>query len=242
MPDTPAECSKYVCIECGHPAESLFRIYPGGSIRLTRCTLCNNVTDKYVEQEGVLLSLDLALHRLPAFRHLIFNHAVTSCLSILAQLQLTLVLLALDVFLMRHCELVSVFSTVTTNSNDDMVLVARLVLSSFADHVAFVGTIVFLSRALRTPSEPASPPLSRIYCGIILPQLFKLTAAFVLIWDKTIEVVSTVRCIVATMQAVALTSLFGWQRAWQCLAGGLLARMIVRFLLAALGLRVLIPK
>ncbi|CAN0328382.1 unnamed protein product, partial [Scytosiphon promiscuus] len=34
---------------------------------------CRSVADKYIECEFVLIAIDLALHRVQAYRHLLFN-------------------------------------------------------------------------------------------------------------------------------------------------------------------------
>lgn len=68
----------------------LYKVFSKGNIRLSRCvrrvqtstllTLlffmqseCHEVADKYVEYDSVLVVLDLILHRVGAYRHVLFN-------------------------------------------------------------------------------------------------------------------------------------------------------------------------
>ena len=53
--------------------KSLYIEYSESNLRLTRCPECGQVTDKYIEYELLLVLIDIVLHRMPAFRHLLFN-------------------------------------------------------------------------------------------------------------------------------------------------------------------------
>lgn len=57
--------------------------YGEKNFRLTRCSHCGQVADKYIECELLLVLLDVFLHRKPAFRHLMFNryHPVVATVS-----------------------------------------------------------------------------------------------------------------------------------------------------------------
>ena len=73
-----------VCVECG--ARTTSELYEGyGSprrsdqqpdtrnIRLTRCAVCDNLLDRYLEYDTVLVVVDLILHKVEVYRHLLFN-------------------------------------------------------------------------------------------------------------------------------------------------------------------------
>lgn len=62
-----------VCIECGAKAAASYRWYSQSVVKLEQCGNCGENVDKYVEFDGVLVSLDVLLHRKSAFRHVIFN-------------------------------------------------------------------------------------------------------------------------------------------------------------------------
>lgn len=57
-----------ICIECRHPAKTLWTQYSGAddkssghNIRLTVCRKCGRFCDKYVEHDFVVLFIDLVL-------------------------------------------------------------------------------------------------------------------------------------------------------------------------------------
>ena len=87
-----------VCIECGHRLpqdvtqlyhEKLFK--KTKILKLLQCEKCDEVCDKYVEYEGTLLLLDVALQRKPALRHLLINEDHSSTI-----LKVTLLTLIID--------------------------------------------------------------------------------------------------------------------------------------------------
>lgn len=63
----------YICIHCGSFLPALYEQYGGGHIRLSLCQYCNNVADKYIEYDNVLLFIDLILIKPCAYRHTIYN-------------------------------------------------------------------------------------------------------------------------------------------------------------------------
>ena len=65
---------RLICVECMcDENSSLYKKYSEGNLRLTRCIRCGSFVDRYVEYDGVLIVLDLVLHKNPAYRHLLFN-------------------------------------------------------------------------------------------------------------------------------------------------------------------------
>ncbi|XP_065833210.1 protein ARV1-like [Oscarella lobularis] len=69
-----------ICVECGTAcADSCaYRTFRGGAIRLLRCAKCGANVDKYVEYDFVMLLLDVLLHKVQAFRHLLSNRRINS--------------------------------------------------------------------------------------------------------------------------------------------------------------------
>lgn len=61
-----------ICIHCCAPVQELYN-GQASSIRLTRCPNCEKICDKYIECEQPLVFLDVALQRLEAYRHVLFN-------------------------------------------------------------------------------------------------------------------------------------------------------------------------
>jgi hypothetical protein len=61
------------CVECGEAVLHVYREFSKGNIRLTRCSACGAIADKYIEFESILLFLDLLLLKPQVYRHLLFN-------------------------------------------------------------------------------------------------------------------------------------------------------------------------
>ncbi|KAE9418286.1 hypothetical protein Angca_007457, partial [Angiostrongylus cantonensis] len=72
----------YMCVNCMEPSTSLYQSYSEGVIRLSNCNRCNKVVDKYVEYETVLVVIDLIIHNISAYRHLIYNMKIQSYLRL----------------------------------------------------------------------------------------------------------------------------------------------------------------
>lgn len=63
-----------ICVECNNPkVESCYKKYKGEYIKLTVCSRCSQVVDKYIEYDNVLLFLDILLSKPQAYRHLCYN-------------------------------------------------------------------------------------------------------------------------------------------------------------------------
>lgn len=68
-----SEQRPYICINCGNFLSALYEQYGESHIRLSLCEHCNNVADKYIEYDNVLLFIDLILIKPGAYRHTIYN-------------------------------------------------------------------------------------------------------------------------------------------------------------------------
>lgn len=63
-----------ICIECGNPdIKYLYSEYKKKYIKLTICSECGKLADKYIEYDNVILFLDVLLLEPQAYRHLAFN-------------------------------------------------------------------------------------------------------------------------------------------------------------------------
>ncbi|GAB0099766.1 ARV1 [Sergentomyia squamirostris] len=62
-----------VCINCGHPVGELYRKYGESVIKMTNCGNCNQIADKYIEFEPVVILIDLILLSKATYRHILFN-------------------------------------------------------------------------------------------------------------------------------------------------------------------------
>ena len=62
-----------ICVECGRDIKALYREFSRGNIWLSHCPHCGEIADKYVELEAHIVFIDLVLHRVQAYRHMLFN-------------------------------------------------------------------------------------------------------------------------------------------------------------------------
>ena len=67
------EKNSYVCVQCGTPAQTLYKRFQNGIVKTSKCGTCTSNVDPYVEYDNVLILLDVLLHKTKAFRHLFFN-------------------------------------------------------------------------------------------------------------------------------------------------------------------------
>ena len=62
-----------LCVECMAENEDLYKQYSAGNLRLTRCRVCGDFVDRYIEYDAVLIIIGLILHKNPIYRHLMYN-------------------------------------------------------------------------------------------------------------------------------------------------------------------------
>ena len=65
-----------ICVECGHDVKALYREFSKGNIRLAHCEFCGELADKYVELDAHIVFIDLVLHRVQAYRHVLYNRQI----------------------------------------------------------------------------------------------------------------------------------------------------------------------
>ncbi|CAM9211579.1 unnamed protein product [Scytosiphon promiscuus] len=158
-----------VCVECGRPVALLFREYNKGNIRLGRCSYCRSVADKYIECEFVLIAIDLALHRVQAYRHLLFNMRPFSTHSFHGRLwQLGVAMAALDAHL-RHTALSSEAAAAqeisgsvpvadsSSGAGDPFWEAGGLLLAAVIEHACFAaGAVLCASSRVRSSAAAAA--------------------------------------------------------------------------------------
>ena len=74
------------CVECGKPAQALYKVFSENNIRLSLCQACGCVADKYVEYEMALIVIDLVLLKRQAYRHLMYNSGMHASSARIMQL------------------------------------------------------------------------------------------------------------------------------------------------------------
>uniref|UniRef100_A0A336KSV3 Protein ARV n=2 Tax=Culicoides sonorensis TaxID=179676 RepID=A0A336KSV3_CULSO len=63
----------YVCINCGCPVKELIKKYSPTVLKINHCDNCNEIADKYIEFETIIILIDLVLLSKAAYRHVVFN-------------------------------------------------------------------------------------------------------------------------------------------------------------------------
>ncbi|XP_063220681.1 protein ARV1 isoform X2 [Bacillus rossius redtenbacheri] len=63
----------YVCVNCGNEMTDLYKQYSPSVLKLTNCTSCRRVADKYIEYDPVIVVIDLLLLNQEAYRHILYN-------------------------------------------------------------------------------------------------------------------------------------------------------------------------
>ncbi|XP_076442494.1 protein ARV1-like [Babylonia areolata] len=63
----------YRCVQCGYPVRELYRDFKKGIIKISHCTKCGEVADKYIEYDSVIIFLDVLLLQRSAYRHILIN-------------------------------------------------------------------------------------------------------------------------------------------------------------------------
>ncbi|XP_076183793.1 ACAT-related protein required for viability 1 [Ptiloglossa arizonensis] len=69
----------YRCVNCGAVVEQLYgRLYIN-VLKLLKCDACDQLADKYIEYDPVIILVDLILLEKRAYRHLLYNCDLKSC-------------------------------------------------------------------------------------------------------------------------------------------------------------------
>ena len=104
------------CVQCGTRSnDPLYKEYGqrshSGNIRLTRCQVCDERLDKYLEYDPVLIIIDLILHKIEVYRHLLFNSSVfvPNATTILSNVSFVFIgMVCFDAYIKRHNESISI--------------------------------------------------------------------------------------------------------------------------------------
>ena len=216
----------YCCVECLTPTPSLYRRYAThASVKLTRCPKCGRDVDPYVEREAMLIAFDVILHRLPAYRHTLFNRDPFAdffpAVSIGRSFKFGLGLSILDAYIKFEALRFRLYSGVEAvtkigsegGADDDPSMFAHLLAWSFLEQVLLlIGTVLFawpllhkfgvtssnLGKDLPTPTRGYI--VSRLALAIMLPSTFKAVTIFVHIWENSPTTRTLGSLFVASMQ------------------------------------------
>jgi len=213
-----------ICVECGTPVHQVFKIFGkgGGTIRLTRCKSCHDIADKYVEFEFVLIFIDLILHKIQVYRHLIFNRLEFSETWIPRRLwKFLFVLLLLETYKSllldpssdaRAVEKYSAFKEEGFSLNmlrHDMNLMLfhfMMFLVSIGDFLVYTLTIILVVTMQLNMNNRCGEmtKYNYVFVAIIVSTFGRGVLLFMLVWDYPLLFIRGVDVFVLTSNAVAL--------------------------------------
>lgn len=189
----------YICVECGSPVETLYHEFSLGNIKLTRCTVCQSVADKYIEYELILVSIDIALHRIQAYRHVLFNRKLIDSNDLV---DIRLIFLANIVinYLFKFVVLHNSYSDEYSN----LYISCIFLCSTLIEHLAFLTCIFMSVLALRRTLSTDEPILRQLYISISFPEVGKVPILLLLTWDNGEDLLFLVGLLTASIQLLSL--------------------------------------
>lgn len=193
-----------VCVECGEVVESLYVEFSEGNIRLTRCSMCSNVADKYIEYELILVLIDIILHRRPAFRHLLFNRQdfARAMNSIKWTFIGTVLVNSMLKFIILHEH---IYSTMPA-----WLVFGHLILSSVLEHGISSSIIIWVVccyRDYQTLDGGQNKFLRKLYFSIAFPEYLKCLTIFLQFFDSEPRMLFLFALLLVSIQIMSLQSL-----------------------------------
>jgi len=174
-----------VCVNCGAEildkrGKPLNQVYDkelsdkSGIIRLVECHGCGQVADKYIEYEGCLVLLDLALQHPPALRHTLINQDCTTLI-----LKMVFLTLIVDGYIRWFF------------SADGGRFFEREAEFYAATGLAFVSLVTFILTALLTtlaaqlgPARKTRPNYKLLVYGLLLAYCTRFLKLAALLWGS----------------------------------------------------------
>lgn len=187
----------YCCVECLTPTPTLYKRYTThASVKLTRCTKCGNDVDPFVEREALLVSFDLILHRIAAYRHTLFNRDPFAnfdvSTSVARSFKFSIGTSILDAYIKYEALRFRLYthrggrggggeSPVLADDDDLFMFVNLLAISFLEQMLLLLGTIVITWPLLN--EDMRSYFVSKLCLAVVLPSTFKAVTIFVHVWE-----------------------------------------------------------
>jgi hypothetical protein len=175
--------------------------YSAQNVKLSRCRVCNEVADKYIEYDAVLVLIDVVLHRKEAYRHYLWNlkkHWVQQSLG-----ALFLAVVASGGIVKAAClGLLSVDADAAQHGWDvSSALLGWLHLAVLTaiEHAVFVSTL-FLYNYQSTSLAMTRTLWVQIYSVVAAPELLKLVAVVLQTWDQEPTVLIIIGLVLLSIQ------------------------------------------
>ena len=203
MSDKPksADTSRknYVCVECGSNVETLYHEFSLGNIKLTRCTVCKSVADKYIEHELILVAIDIALHRIQAYRHVLFNRKLLDSNDLI---DIRLIFLA-NIVINCFFKLIVLHNSYP-DEYSNMYISCIFFSSTILEHLIFITCIFMSVLALRRTLSMDEIFLRHLYISISFPEVGKVPILLLLTWDNGDDLLFLVGLLTASIQLLSL--------------------------------------
>jgi len=213
--------SYYSCIECGEPAECLYKQYRSNGLKISYCTRCEHPVDKYIEYDATIIFLDALLQKQAAYRHIIFNGGFK------AIWKLGVVCLLCDTFTRwTRCSLTS------RGAEQDLYTIAFIsVLETFIFYCGILCLSVLLQNV---ESSVKKVSCSSTVDAVMVGSYGQLLAIAALIWGNSyistmLIVALTIISQVQAYRAISMASMFS---ATVVIAGGTLCSHVTGVLLS----------
>ena len=195
--------SAFICVECGTPSnEPLFIEKSKGNIELTRCVSCSNVIDKYIEFELILIAIDIILHKIQAFRHILFNRrqfAEAIDLWFIVFLNVTMIF-SFKYALLHYSD--------NSSIDSDMTKIFHLLLSVILEHSVFLVVIYCCIMYQHHPRISIYAfdkfYFRQIYLAISFPSLGKLPILLLVTWDHELSLIVLSSIFTVSLEYISL--------------------------------------
>ncbi len=188
---------EHVCIECDHGVEELYIEFGGKeNLKLVRCNNCGEVADKYIEYELILVILDIILHRKQAYRHLLRNrkYFIFASHSFVVFLLVLIVNVAIKFIVFYE-------SSSWMKQWSPLVQLMFLLITCLLEHVVFV-VIIFVSLWYYRFKFHRL-----LYVSIALPELLKLCASLLQIFDNGSTILLIIGLLLISIQYTSFQSI-----------------------------------
>ncbi|KAJ3670016.1 hypothetical protein LUZ60_010340 [Juncus effusus] len=199
-PDNPTGPDRRRCVGCGAAVRTLYVQYSPGNIRLMKCEKCKAVADPYIECEFMIILIDLILHKVEAYRHLLFN-----MLNLESNLSKDILLKSFFVYILLDAYRISFLQT--GDSSNDLLLAiwtfAKILTGVILGNLIFmlliltgVNFVLNISYDIKRYKE--------VILAIIISSYLKLFLFSMMVWDFPSSVLLIVDIFVLSSNTVAL--------------------------------------
>ncbi|KAI9342744.1 Arv1 protein [Zopfochytrium polystomum] len=221
-----------VCVTCGEGVPALFLRYTNGSIKLLQCGACNDFADKYIENDGVIVFIDMVLHKRPVYRHLLKNRVRFGTNGLNAGIiNLGVLLILFEVYLkwfkLEQYHGRSDFLEVDSVVVQYFYVLAVCTIEAIIWHIAIRLAVYFLYKP-RSPDERTKAFFNRVSMALMISSYGKLLLIMMVIWDyDELNYAWLINLFVLTSNLEALSALLNtsYFRILMILGFGLMTRL-----------------